>query len=755
MNSNLANKVALTTFATLSGMTIFELVKLTTFPWLTAWQSHTVTILFGTIVATGFAYLVYRDYDRLYRKALLEMSDRKSAQSELRKTHLELERRVSQRTRELSEANTALRQALFERERLSTELEAKEEQYRGVFRASSDGLAVLDPEGRLVEVNPEGRRLLGRRQEALGGTRFIEAVHADDRGVVHEALAGLGSRLAFEAELRLVGHQQRVAAVELSFVSFLYKGSPHMLAIFRDVTRRLAAEGAQRASEERFRQLAENINEIFYLVDWRSGKLEYLSPAFEKVWGGVPPAQGNPLEDAIHPEDREGVREAFIEKATDGTYEAMYRIVRPDGELRWIRDRAFPIVDAHGLVYRIAGLAEDITEQRALEDGLRQAQRMEAIGNLAGGIAHDFNNLLQAITGNLKLVGLGDAEARRRYVDQALEASKRAADITRQLLAFGRQQRLELTPVDLNEAVSEAGRLLGHLLGDHIELALDQAALLPPIEADRAQLVQVIVNLAVNARDAMPRGGRIDLGTSLVQDAGVGHVVLLVRDQGCGIAPELQQRIFDPFLTTKEEGKGTGLGLATVYGIVDQCGGGLSLESAVGLGSTFRVRFPVVASEKLAGLGADLSPSKRMPELADLSSRGDETVLVVEDDDSVRSLVREVMELSGYRVLSAASGGEALARAECYSGRIDLLLTDMVMPGMSGQELACALADQRPETKVLYSSGYFAEDLVDSLDVLHKPYLPDVLAARVRLVLDEGLAIGDSEARPGVRLRPL
>jgi len=394
---------------------------------------------------------------------------------------------------------------------------------------------------------------------------------------------------------------------------------------------------------------------------------------------------------------------------------------------------------------RVWGTQRDVTDQRHLEEQFRQSQKMEAVGQLAGGIAHDFNNLLTAILGNTQLLlrELPPGDSKRGDVEEIRKASERAASLTRQLLAYSRRQMLQPVVLDLNVVVAEMDKLLRRLIGEHIALVTVLAPDLGRVKADPNQLEQVIVNLAVNARDAMPEGGKLTIETANVDldegfaQAHLGSVpgayaMLAVTDTGSGMDATVRAHLFEPFFTTKEVGKGTGLGLATVYGIVKQSDGYISVYSEPGHGSSFKIYLPRVATPA----GAAAGPQKGGP------ARGTETVLVVEDEPAVLSLSRRALEAQGYVVLAASDAAAALRVVERHGGMIHLLLTDVVMPGLSGRELADQLAGQRPGIRVLYMSGYPGDAVVQHGTLptgsafLQKPFSPDGLARKVRDVLD-------------------
>jgi signal transduction histidine kinase len=428
------------------------------------------------------------------------------------------------------------------------------------------------------------------------------------------------------------------------------------------------------------------------------------------------------------------------------------RYLRKDGGVVWANLMLSLLRSASGEPLHFVAVVEDITgqkraeeERRHLERQLLQAQKMESVGRLAGGVAHDFNNHLTVINGYCAMLldEMGPGDPLREPVDEILLAGQRAAALTRQLLAFSRKQVAEPRVVSLNDLVADARKMLSRLIGDDVEIVTHLDAELGSVVADSSQMNQVLMNLAINARDAMPDGGRIVMETTNIdidsgyaaQHAGVEpgpYVLLSITDTGAGMTQEVVQHIFDPFFTTKEIGAGTGLGLSTVYGIVKQAGGWIWVYSEPGKGSTFKVYLPRA--------GAAPEPLTE-PVLAAETLRGTETVLVVEDQPEVRKLTLAMLESQGYRLLQAASGSEALSLSERYPEPIHLLITDVVMPGMTGRELATRLVALRPSLKTLYTSGYTAhaiahEGLLDAaVAYLPKPFSPAQLAAKVREVL--------------------
>ncbi|HEX4934628.1 MAG TPA: ATP-binding protein, partial [Gemmatimonadaceae bacterium] len=464
--------------------------------------------------------------------------------------------------------------------------------------------------------------------------------------------------------------------------------------------RRMEAELLE--SQELFRELAENVDAVLYLASPDADGVDYVSPGFWSIWGFTPEelyARPSLWLEAIHPDDRQRVLEAFARDR--GGFRAEYRIVRPDGEIRWISDRTFPVTNADGELTRIAGVATDETTRHTLERQLLQAQRLESIGRLAGGVAHDFNNILTAILSHAAFARQDPSQADEDLA--AIErAGARASELTSQLLAFARRQVIEPRIVDLNALTGQVDRMLRRLIGEDVQLQTILAEALWPVKVDPAQMEQVLVNLAVNARDAMPDGGVLTIETgNVVLDEGYTashadvtpgeYVMLAVSDSGTGIAPDVLPMVFEPFFTTKPSGTGTGLGLATCYGIVKQAGGHIWAYSEIGRGATFKIYLPRVEG----------APSDVMPGSPGTPERGHETVLLVEDDPSVRAIAVRALRAQGFTVLEAYDGVHALEVARAPPGEIHLLVTDVVMPRLGGKELAAQLVAERPSLKVL------------------------------------------------------
>jgi signal transduction histidine kinase len=432
---------------------------------------------------------------------------------------------------------------------------------------------------------------------------------------------------------------------------------------------------------------------------------------------------------------RQGVRD-FVPKTTQ------YLDYLPDAVVRVLK----AVQTERELSAHVLRLEREMAERKLLEDQLRQAQKMEAVGRLAGGIAHDFNNLLTVIMGYSDVLSApGEIPAREQceMLGEIHKAAERAAVLTRQLLAFSRKQILAPRILNMNDVVTNVEKMLARLIGEDVELHTKLSPALKPISADAGQLEQVLVNLAVNARDAMPQGGELLIETSNVEcDASYSrthaqvvpgdYVMVAITDSGCGMDEATQARIFEPFFTTKEPGKGTGLGLATVYGIVKQSGGHIWVYSQLGHGTTFKLYFPVADAP---AVNREQRPSENS------KLRGNETILLVEDDAALRALARSVLQMYGYKVMEAEGPAEAIRLSEIYTGPIDVLLTDVVLPQLNGKRLSELLTPQRPEMKVLFMSGYTDDAVIRQgileagVNFIQKPFVPAALSAKIREVL--------------------
>jgi PAS domain S-box-containing protein len=556
-----------------------------------------------------------------------------------------------------------------------------------------------------------------------------------------------------------IGEEAAVQALKSGACDFIVKDRLARLvpAVSREL-REAAERRHRRATEAAFdnamaqmRFALEAAGVGTWEVDVASGRTEW-SDVMERLHGQSAEGFGGTFDAflaAVHPEDRQRVLDETAESRREHTESRLeYRVTWLDGSIHWIESVGQTFYDEMGRPVRAAGVARDITVQKQLEQQFHQAQRMESVGQLAGGIAHDFNNLLTAILGYSNFL-LEDAAASgmpdrmRRDLDEIRKASESAAKLTSQLLAFSRKQTIQPTVLNINPVVEGLEPMMRRLIGEDVQLTSRLSGDLGSTRADVGQLEQVIMNLAVNARDAMPRGGTITIETanvdlddayakSHVAAAPGPYVMLAVTDTGLGMTPEVQARIFEPFFTTKPKGRGTGLGLATIYGIVKQNNGTIWVYSEPGKGTTFKVYLPRV---------------DEVPQIVTHTSRsavqgGDETILLVEDDELVRGLAKTVLARKGYVIIEAPDADEALRAVAEHAGQIDLLLTDVVMPGISGGLLAQRLSEQYPGVRILYMSGYPDGAVVDhgvlapGTAFLQKPFTPAGLAGAVRDVLD-------------------
>ena len=515
-------------------------------------------------------------------------------------------------------------------------------------------------------------------------------------------------------------------------------------AIDQTAARLRTVTATLRARQEWFRMLLEHGSDVILALD-AGFRIGFAGPSLPRVLGWTTAQVARrPLADFIHPDDMDAVRaslETVLGRSGFGEPIA-FRFRHADGGWRSVEAIGNHPEDWAG-PEQIILTGRDITARERLESQLRQAQKLEALGRFAGGVAHDFNNLLTAIQGytSLVLLDLGPHDPHREDLEEIRKASERAAALTRQILAFSRRHVIEPATIDLNQTIVDLERLVPRLIGEDVAVVTALDPELVPVRADPRQLEQVILNLVVNARDAMPEGGRLTIETAsdLVTESDARaspdlppgrYAVLTVSDTGTGIDPAILPNIFDPFFTTKEPGRGTGLGLATVYGIVKQGGGHVEVETALGAGASFRIYLPASDESLTAEWAAPSGPGPR----------GSETVLLVEDEESVRVFASKALEKQGYRVLQARHGRDALLRLAEHEGPVHLVITDIVMPEMGGGELARRLAGERPEVPVLFMSGYTDDEISQrglgaEQGFLQKPFTSDILAKKVREVL--------------------
>ena len=637
----------------------------------------------------------------------------------------------------------------LQRVQVEEELRQSQRRFRELFESSPDAIFVEDLDGKVLDVNRGACALHGMTRGQLIGKNAIDQLvppaHRDQARAEFEKLAA-GQISWIESES--LGADGRRVPVEVRAVRIEYDGAPALLFHVRDITERRAAEMALRSSEALFRSVWENSVDGMRLTD-ENGAIVAINRAFCRLVG-LPHEQleGKPfvVVYAVTQDHKKMLRQ-HVERFRSGVIREKqeHHLVLHDN-----RAVVYEINDSYvefaGKPRLLLSLFRDVTVHRALEEQYRQSQKMEAVGQLAGGIAHDFNNILTIILGHATLLTLGKLEPKALVSAQQIkQASERAAGLTRQLLAFGRKQIYNPRPLDLNHVVGKMTDLLARLLGEDIALQIHFSSQPAIISADVSMVEQILLNLSVNSRDAMPKGGQLairigicevdEAHTRRIAEARPGKFIQLSHaDTGEGIPPENLPRIFEPFFTTKELGKGTGLGLATVFGITKQHEGWVEVESEMGKGTTFHIYFPATS-----GPVAD-------PEHADTqfhARKGTETILVVEDERDVREIVTRTLNFNGYRVFQAVDGQKALEIWAEYKNEIDLLFTDIIMPGgLNGRELADRLWLEKPELKVIFSSGYGANALgkdfkLDAkLNYLQKPYLPQTLSRVIRRCLD-------------------
>ncbi len=642
---------------------------------------------------------------------------------------------------------------ITERKWAEEALRASEAKFATAFRSAPDSMTISTlREGRYVEANDRFLQIYGYSRAELVGHGALELnVWADPQD-----LAALVERLqregrAADVEVRLRTKTGEVRRVLLSAECVELEGETYLVVGSKDITARTLAEEALRHSEEKFAKAFRSNPDAITISTLKDGHLLEVNEGFLRLYGYTREEvfASTSLELGIweDPHDRETLVAELLEHGSVAAFEAYMK--SKQGATRAVVFSAETI--ELGGEPCVLIVARDVTERRHLEEQFRQAQKMEAVGRLAGGIAHDFNNLLTIIRGHsdLAMMELQEGSPIHDSLSEVQKAADRASGLTGQLLAFSRQQVLAPRVISLNTVVIGMEKMLHRLIGEDVELVSRLAPDLKTVKADPGQVEQVLMNLVVNARDAMPTGGRLTIETGNVEltpafaDENPGarpgsYVLLAVADTGCGVDEATRERVFEPFFTTKEMGKGTGLGLSTVYGIVKQSEGYIAIESEVGKGSTFRIYLPQAGTKT-----AVAKPSSE----ADPSSAGSETILVVEDEDALRDLARRFLESSGYNVLVAGAGPEALEIMQRHSGSIHLVVCDAVLPGINGRELAVQLRAAHPESKVLFVSGYTDDALLlhgiagDGTPFLQKPFTSDALLRKVRQVLNEKVTI--------------
>ncbi|CCQ72478.1 PAS domain S-box protein [Magnetospira sp. QH-2] len=623
-------------------------------------------------------------------------------------------------------------------------LSHSEERYRSLVESMTDGLGILDKEMRLTFANDALCAINGRNRDEMLGKKLTSLLTEEGRQI-----------LAYEFAQRKKGSDHRyelywqkkdggvattiVAPKPLFDAEGTFTGS---FAVVTDITQRKKIETALRASEERFQAMADNLDEVLWLTDPKTTEILYVNPAFERIWGMTrDELRRTPRAflDSVHPEDRERVQATVDQMAITGTHDMEYRIVRPDGSVREIWDRAFPVRDDNGYLVRVTGIAEDITDRKHLERELAQTQKLKAVGQLTGGIAHDFNNIIQVIKGNLELIreDMADQSEWAESVDDAIDAGQRGAELVQQLLTFARKTDLTPRAIHIPSMIQENRRLLQRTLGENITIEAQVDENIPVGYADPHTLANALLNLGLNARDAMNRGGKITLSArnqTLMEQTIVGgetlaagqYIVIALADTGSGMDPDLVPRAVEPFFTTKEAGAGSGLGLSMVQGFAVQSGGAMNIDSQVGEGTTVSLHLPVADTE------AAVSENFMVPSAT--NSKG-VRVLLVEDDPRVRKVTKLMLETLDLQVSIASDGPEALRVLEKLDD-VAIVMTDVMMPGgMSGVDLARQVRQRYPTLHIFLMSGHDFETIDqadgESFPLLRKPFDMTQLAREI------------------------
>jgi PAS domain S-box-containing protein len=620
-------------------------------------------------------------------------------------------------------------------------VQTSDDRYRTLFNYAPDGIVIADREGHFIDANSSLCRMLGYSHQELVGLSAADFVAEHELEHIAPALQSITEGSTYHREWELRRQDGTVFCADVRATAM---PDGRLLAMVRDLTERKRSERAIVVAEERMRFALESAHIGIWDLDSVTGVLEW-STVLEEQYGLAPGTFGRTFDafiERVHPDDRAAVVSVIDTAAGHGRdFAVHHRTIRPDGSVRSLSGAGRIITNKDGRPVRAIGISQDVTDRNTLQAQFHQAQKMEAVGRLAAGVAHDFNNLLTVMLGccEMLLESKNQVGEDRGDIEQIQQAGLRAAALTRQLLAFSRKQIIEPKILDLAAILVEIRPMLARLIREDVQVVVGSCGDLAPIRADRGQLEQVILNLAINAQDAMPNGGTLTIDAANV----ALDVVITVTDTGTGMTEEVQQRLFEPFFTTKPADRGTGLGLATVHGIVSQSGGSVACHSELGHGSRFEVCFPRAevtegSAERRAWIATSLA--------------GTELVLVVEDAEGLLTVTKRLLTRLGYTVLVAGNADEALRLFDQHPS-IALILTDVVLPGLSGPGLVKQLLQRRPALKVVYMSGYTDEAIVQhgvvlpGISFVHKPFTANALGRKLREVLDTPGAEPDRDPR--------
>ncbi len=658
-------------------------------------------------------------------------------------------RKLEKRAIQLEESNRELKAEIAERQRVQAEIARTSELLQAVTDGTTDAVFVKDRDGKYLFFNKAACRFVGKPIEKIIGFDDTAVFPGDDAKVVinnDRWVMDTGQPHTLEEQLNTPSGPRIFHALKVPYRDA--NGNViGIIGVSRDVTDQKKAEDELRLRDRAIQAVSQGI--LITDPNQKDHPIIFANPGFEQMTGyGVEDVIGKNCKflqgPDTDPETIAEIRRAIAERKTCSLEILNYR---KDGTPFWNQLTISPVFEQAGKLMNFVGVQQDVTDRRLLEEQLRQSQKMEAFGQLAGGVAHDFNNLLIVILGYSErlLKILPDDDPNRRSIKEINDAGERAAALTRQMLAFSRQTVLAPKVLDMNSAIRDIESILRRLIGEDVALTTKLDESIDQVRVDPSHFGQVLMNLTINARDAMPMGGSLTVETTNVtlDNESIAHhpelepgeyVVLTVSDTGGGIPPEIVRRIFEPFFTTKIVGKGTGLGLAVVHGIVKQSGGDIQVESQTDLGTAFKIYFPAVKDDRV-----ESEPPASETGLADANT---ETILLVEDEDAVRSFAALALESEGYKVLPAADGKEALEIANESACSISLMITDVMMPGIDGPKLADRLKELSPDIKVLFISGYTSDAVIrdgiveNSVAFLQKPFSLAELAAKVRGVLD-------------------